>query len=95
MEAIQTLNPADVWDHKVDSWRMEILEFQSSCINHRRHTKEEFDHIIDILAKYDKYIKDHKLTNGQVDVAHEYILEIYKECMRTNDFALSKPEEEQ
>lgn len=128
MEAIQTLNPADVWemvqkaivwlagigividitpgikvqpvrwlikqlgnlmnhdmkeqldqlqkdftDHKVDSWRMEILEFQSSCINHRRHTKEEFDHIIDILAKYDKYIKDRKLTNGQVDVAHEYI----------------------
>ena len=50
---------------------MEILEFQSSCINHRRHTKEEFDHIIDILAKYDKYIKDRKLTNGQVDVAHE------------------------
>ena len=121
MEAIQTLNPADVWemvqkaivwlagigividitpgikvqpvrwlikqlgnlmnhdmkeqldqlqkdftDHKVDSWRMEILEFQSSCINHRRHTKEEFDHIIDILAKYDKYIKDRKLTNGQL-----------------------------
>ena len=149
MEAIQTLNPADVWevvqkvivwlagigividltpgikvqpvrwlikqlgnlmnhdlkeqldqlqkdftDHKVDSWRMEILEFQSSCINHRRHTKEEFDHIIDILAKYDKYIKDRKLTNGQVDAAHEYILEIYKECMRTNDFALTKPEEE-
>ena len=42
-----------------------------------------------------KYIKDRKLTNGQVDVAHEYITEIYKECMRTNDFALSKPEEEQ
>ena len=32
-------------------------------------------------------------NNGQVDVAHEYILEIYKECMRTNDFALSKPKE--
>lgn len=149
MEAMQTLNPADVWDmaqkaiawlagigividltpgikiqpvrwlikqlgnlmnhdlkeqlnqlendfieHKVDSWRTEILSFQSSCINHERHTKEEFDHVIDTLAKYDKYIKDHKLTNGQVDVAHEYIVDIYKECMRTNDFALTKPEEE-
>lgn len=96
MEAMQTLNPADVWDmvqkaivwlagigividltpgikiqpvrwlikqlgnlmnhdlkeqlnqlendfieHKVDSWRTEILSFQSSCINHERHTKEE------------------------------------------------------
>ena len=75
------------------SWRTEILSFQSSCINHERHTKEEFDHVIDTLAKYDKYIKDHKLTNGQVDVAHEYIVDIYKECMRTNDFALTKPEE--
>ena len=105
MEAIQTLNPADVWevaqkvivwlagigividltpgikvqpvrwlikqlgnlmnhdmkeqldqlqkdftDHKVDSWRMEILEFQSSCINHRRHTKEEFDQIKNLFV---------------------------------------------
>lgn len=84
----------DFIEHKVDSWRTEILSFQSSCINHERHTKEEFDHVIDTLAKYDKYIKDHKLTNGQVDVAHEYIVDIYKECMRTNDFALTKPEEE-
>ena len=72
---------------------MEILEFSNSCINHRRHTKEEFDHIIDVCGKYDKYIKDNELTNGQVDAAHEYILELYKECMRTNDFALVKPEE--
>ena len=35
------------------------------------------------------------MTNGQVDVAHEYILEIYKECMRTNDFALIKTEPEE
>ena len=99
MEAMQTLNPADVWEvvQKAIVWLagIGILEFQSGCINHRRHTKEEFDHIIDILAKYDKYIKDHKLTNGQVDVAHEYILEIYKECMRTNDFALIKTEPEE
>lgn len=81
-------------DHKVDSWRMEILEFSNGCINHKRHTKEEFDHIIDVCTKYDKYIKDNKLSNGQVDVAHEYIVEIYKECMRTNDFALVKTEPE-
>ena len=80
-------------DHKIDSWRMEILEFSNSLINHRRHTKEEFDHIIDVCTKYDDYIKDNKLSNGQVDVAHEYIKEIYKECMRTNDFALVKPED--
>ena len=84
----------DFMDHKVDSWRMEILEFQNSCIEHKRHTKEEFCHIVDVLTKYDKYIKDNDLQNGQVDIAHEYILEIYKECLRTNDFALTKPDAE-
>ena len=62
-------------------------------MNHRRHTKEQFDHVIEILDRYDKYITENKLTNGQVDVAHEYILEIYKQCIRENDFALDEEEE--
>ena len=61
-------------------------------MNHRRHTKEQFDHVIEILDRYDKYITENKLTNGQVDVAHEYILEIYKQCIRENDFALDEEE---
>ena len=83
----------EVTEFKVDSWRTEILDFSDSCMNHRRHTKEQFDHVIDILDKYDKYITENKLTNGQVDVAHEYILEIYKQCIRENDFALDEEEE--
>ena len=77
----------EVTEFKVDSWRTEILDFSDSCMNHRRHTKEQFDHVIDTLNKYEKY------TNGQVDVAHEYILEIYKQCIRENDFALDEEEE--
>ena len=83
----------EVTEFKVDSWRAEILDFSESCMNHRRHTKEQFDHVIEILDKYDKYITENKLTNGQVDVAHEYILEIYKQCIRENDFALDEEEE--
>ena len=49
--------------------------------------------MIDTLNKYEKYITENKLTNGQVDVAHEYILEIYKQCIRENDFALDEEEE--
>lgn len=83
----------EVTEFKVDSWRTEILDFSDSCMNHRRHTKEQFDHVIDTLNKYEKYITENKLTNGQVDVAHEYILEIYKQRIRENDFALDEEEE--
>ena len=82
----------EVTEFKADSWRTEILDFSDSCMNHRRHTKEQFDHVIEILDRYDKYITENKLTNGQVDVAHEYILEIYKQCIRENDFALDEEE---
>ena len=82
----------EVTEFKADSWRTEILDFSDSCMNHRRHTKEQFDHVIEILDRYDKYITEYKLTNGQVDVAHEYILEIYKQCIRENDFALDEEE---
>ena len=82
-------------EFKVDAWRTEILDFSDTCMNHQRHTKEQFDHVIEILGKYDKYITDNKLINGQVDVAHEYIVEIYKQCMRYNDFALDEDEEKQ
>lgn len=84
----------DFEEFKIESWRTEILEFSESCMNRRRHTKEQFDHIIEILGKYDRYIKENQLTNGQVDVAHEYILEVYKQCIRENDFALDRDEEE-
>lgn len=83
----------EVTEFKVDIWRTEILDFSDSCMNHQRHTKEQFDHVIEILDKYDKYITENKLNNGQVDVAHEYILEIYKQCIRENDFALDEEEE--
>ena len=86
-EQLTTLQ-ADFEDHKVDSWRCEILDFANSCMNHRRHTKEEFDHVIDTCDKYKNYIELHKLKNGQVDVAEEYIKELYKQCIRENDFII-------
>lgn len=86
-EQLNTLQ-AEFQDHKIDSWRFEILEFANSCMNHRRHTKEEFDHVIDTCDKYGKYIEAHKLKNGQVDVAEEYIKDLYKQCIRENDFII-------
>lgn len=83
----------EVTEFKVDSWRTEILNFSDTCMNHQRHTKEQFDHVIETLDRYDKYIKKKEEVNGQVDVAHEYILEVYKQCIRENDFALDEAEE--
>ena len=36
-----------------DRIRYEVLDFANSCRNGRRHTKDEFQHIIDLNDKYE------------------------------------------
>ena len=91
LEALQK----DFTEHKVESWRYEILDFANSCMNHRQHTKEEFDHIIDVHNKYDTYIKDKEIENGQIDLAYNYISEIYIKLLKENGFLSGDPEKEE
>ena len=84
----------DFESHKVDSWRSEILEFANSCMNRRKHTKEEFDHIISVHDDYTEYVKTNKIENGQVDLAYEYIEKLYQRCLEKNSFLVVRPDDE-
>ena len=42
-------------------------------MNRRKHTKEEFDHIIKVHDDYLQYVRERNLENGQVKLAYEYI----------------------
>lgn len=76
----------DLQEYKVESWHAEILDFANSCMNHRRHTQEEFHNFFKAHDNYQTYIKENELENGSVDVAFEYVSKIYLHCMETNDF---------
>lgn len=53
----------DFETHKVDSQRTEILDFANSAMNRRKHTKEEFDHIIKVHDDYLQYVRERNLEN--------------------------------
>lgn len=72
--------------HEIDQIRWNILDFSNSCMQGRRHTKEEFDHVIKDYEKYEDIIRKEGLKNGQIDMAYEIIQDIYKECIRNDDF---------
>lgn len=72
--------------HEIDQIRWNILDFSNSCMQGRRHTKEEFDHVIKDYEKYGDIIRKEGLKNGQIDMAYEIIQDIYKECIRNDDF---------
>ena len=71
---------------EVNDMRSQILDFSNSAMNGRRHTQEEFDHIISVHTDYEKLIKSRNLTNGKVELAIEYIKDLYAECLRENSF---------
>ena len=71
--------------------RRDILDYCNSCMNGRKHTKEEFDFVISECDYYEKYIQDHDLKNGVIEAAIREIRRLYDKCIQEHSF-LSEPE---
>lgn len=71
---------------ELNDMRSSILDFSNSCMNKRRHTKEEFEHVIDLHTQYEEIISEKGLKNGRVDLAFRYISELYTKCLNENSF---------
>lgn len=72
--------------NEIDRIRWEILDFSNSCRNKRKHTRDEFLHIIELNQKYHKIIKEKGIENGQIDLEYDFIESIYKKCLENNTF---------
>lgn len=72
--------------NEVDRIRWEILDFANSCRHGKRHSEDEFDHIIELNTKYHEILKRRGMTNGKIDLEYQYVERIYKERQEKNDF---------
>ena len=73
-------------ENEKDRIRWEVLDFANACRNGVRHTKDEFQHIITLNAKYKDLLQKTDDTNGVFDAEYAYILALYKERQEKNDF---------
>lgn len=73
-------------ENEKDRIRWEVLDFANSCRNGRRHTKDEFQHIITLHDKYKRLLEKTRDTNGVFDAEYEYIQRLYAERQERNDF---------
>lgn len=85
MDEIATIKK-DFMEHKIDDWRNRILDFDNSQRNRRKHTKEEFVQVIRICDKYEAYIEEHNIENGECVSAMNYIKKEYDRCKEEHDF---------
>ena len=63
-----------------------VLDFANSCLNHRRHTKRDFDNIIKENADYQMLVKKYNLVNDVYTEDFNYIMKIYHKCQDEDSF---------
>ena len=65
-----------------DVRRQTILTFARECRNKVDHSAEEWSHVLNVAAEYEKYCADHKIVNGVIDADTKFIRDLYQELSK-------------
>ena len=67
--------------------RRRIIDFSDECRRGTRHSEEHFDNVLEDIDAYEKYCAAHpQFENRKAVQSIRFIMEIYDECKRKNDF---------
>ena len=69
-----------------NDWRWDILDFFNSARNGRPHSKEEWDHAIDQVKKYERHVETHDIDNGVLEEASKWLRNEYHNHIDADDF---------
>lgn len=71
----------------VQSSRDRIIDFATKVADESVPvSREEFNRIIKVYEKYEKFLEERDMTNGEIDIAYRIINESYEEHMRHHSF---------
>lgn len=71
---------------RIEDIRSSVLDFANSCLNHRKHTKEEFDHILQKNVTYEKLVEKYGIDNEVYTESYNYIKRIYRKLLDSKTF---------
>lgn len=71
----------------VQSSRDRIIDFATKVGNENTMvSREEFNRIFKVYDKYEKFLDEHELTNGEIDINYQIIKESYEKHMKNHTF---------
>lgn len=71
----------------IQSSRDRIIDFATKTSNENvMVSREEFNRIFKVYTKYEKFLEEHDMTNGEVDIAYRIVKESYEQHMRNHNF---------
>lgn len=94
MEARLAENEKAVDMQRIAGIRSMVLDFSNSCLNGRKHTKEEFDHILAENKTYEELVHKYKIENEVYSESYSYIKRIYRKCLDGHKFLMTPTEME-
>lgn len=75
----------------VQSSRDRIIDFAAKVGDEDTMVSgEEFNRIFKVYAKYEKFLEERDMTNGEIDIAYQIIKESYEQRMRSHSFIEDK-----
>lgn len=66
--------------------RWSILDFFNSSRYSRSHSKEEWDHVLDQMRKYESHVEKYNIDNGVLEEASRWLRTEYQKHINANDF---------
>ena len=76
----------DFEENKAQEKRWHILDFVNASRHGRRHTREEWNHVISELAEYEAYTRRKGIPNGVIEEDAKYLRALFQECNMNNNF---------
>ena len=71
----------------VQSSRDRVIDFAAKAGDKESMvSKEEFYRIFKVYKKYEQFLKDHNMTNGEIDIAYRIIQESYEQHIKNHTF---------
>lgn len=71
----------------IQSSRDRIIDFATKTSNENvMVSREEFNRIFKVYAKYEKFLEEYEMTNGEIDIAYQIIKESYEQHLLNHTF---------
>lgn len=71
----------------IQSSRDRVIDFSTKVANESAAvSREEFNRIFKVYDKYEKFLAEHGMTNGEIDIAYRVITEAYEARLKNHSF---------
>lgn len=66
----------------IDYQREAILRFSRECSQETPHSREEWNHILDIIKRYETFCSKHDIANGVIEENSSYLRDLHKQLLQ-------------